>query len=1185
MRKHFLILMLMALLPLAGWAADGLKVGSNVVYAIDAISNGELVYNKSDFKETAWTIKYQTAQNGEWLTLDPTQYTVQYYKLKTDATEVENAINAGDYYIGITGKSVTDGTGVYGVLPTDKRFKFTVKQRPLSITVQDATKVYGADTPTWLWNPVDASQFATGDNKTNVGLTFNMVLKEGDTDLNAGGEHTFQSVTATDIKGNYKVTVTNATTLKFTVEQRELHVAIGTNAANFTKNYYVQDADALTLNITGGLITVSGYATGDNFDLVYPSNNKISYTYALKGNRQADANVDKVGAFLSANMADYADYKIDFSNSGIALPEAQKKNYKIVYDDRYMCIKPIQIVAAGENSPFFYTAGTTNFTYTGSEQEPTNHKIEYKYGNGSNDKITLNKGVDYDFAYKLSNIEATPIDATGDGKYAVSVITASGTTAKKNFYVDGEGLAVTAFDYAIKKKALSILVNPQSKTYNGNVQTFTATFTYDGLVDADKNLTIVGMETSPVPAEGDDTQSATPTYVNDVKAAAAKYYRMAKYDAAKFQWPAPTQQNANAVGEKLITVNYAINALKTGYFEVAPKALKVEVKKNKSIVYTTALPTTMTLAAYQEANELSDADFLKDINVEGAVSNAELTSIKAALNIGLKQQYTTDDDDNEVAVANADYYNTVKNYPGCWVVTPVADNVDANNDQTPDNAVLKNYKITYTAKDFEIKVSGFTMLAVNVDKEYDAKAATADDLQYMAYVGETTVEIPENVEVAYEWLDGETWKDTDFPKGVGQFTYRVKANAAYAPANYNGNEIQYPTATLTITPKTIKIKVKDVKLHAGDNEAILNKYATVAKQNNQPWIVDGDELALVYSFTTHVTGVTNIWDATNKKLKYSSIADENTITGAVTVRLATKADFAANGIFEGQDENLLQNGNYKLSTEAGAIVAGKLTILPGEFITFDVAEGDDYVNSMEAVTEAAAAATTPAAKKKNVRFTNTLYTLPAGKWSTLVLPFDITPLEFCNMTGISQYAIFNKLTSANASTNVVRFSLEQENLPANTPFLVKAPKAIDLDKVEFTDRIMNYEETPTATVSQAKFIGSYVDVENIEGGANKMWWSKSAGNFVKATNNGEAAAFPNYCFHAYLVLDSSFSADANVRILVEEADGTVTAISNIDAEGVAVPAEGWYTINGVKLQGAPTQKGIYINNGKKIVVK
>ena len=32
-------------------------------------------------------------------------------------------------------------------------------------------------------------------------------------------------------------------------------------------------------------------------------------------------------------------------------------------------------------------------------------------------------------------------------------------------------------------------------------------------------------------------------------------------------------------------------------------------------------------------------------------------------------------------------------------------------------------------------------------------------------------------------------------------------------------------------------------------------------------------------------------------------------------------------------------------------------------------------------------------------------------------------------------------------------------------------------------------------------------------------------------------------------------------------------------------AEGWYTINGMKLNAAPTEKGIYINNGKKVVVK
>ena len=63
-------------------------------------------------------------------------------------------------------------------------------------------------------------------------------------------------------------------------------------------------------------------------------------------------------------------------------------------------------------------------------------------------------------------------------------------------------------------------------------------------------------------------------------------------------------------------------------------------------------------------------------------------------------------------------------------------------------------------------------------------------------------------------------------------------------------------------------------------------------------------------------------------------------------------------------------------------------------------------------------------------------------------------------------------------------------------------------------------------------------------------------------------------------------ADAAARIFIEEPDGTTTVIKGINADGEAiVDNDGWYTLNGVKLQGAPTQKGIYINNGKKIVVK
>ena len=46
-----------------------------------------------------------------------------------------------------------------------------------------------------------------------------------------------------------------------------------------------------------------------------------------------------------------------------------------------------------------------------------------------------------------------------------------------------------------------------------------------------------------------------------------------------------------------------------------------------------------------------------------------------------------------------------------------------------------------------------------------------------------------------------------------------------------------------------------------------------------------------------------------------------------------------------------------------------------------------------------------------------------------------------------------------------------------------------------------------------------------------------------------------------------------------------TGVETIDNSQLTINNDGWYTINGVQLNGKPTEKGIYIFNGKKVVVK
>ena len=61
-------------------------------------------------------------------------------------------------------------------------------------------------------------------------------------------------------------------------------------------------------------------------------------------------------------------------------------------------------------------------------------------------------------------------------------------------------------------------------------------------------------------------------------------------------------------------------------------------------------------------------------------------------------------------------------------------------------------------------------------------------------------------------------------------------------------------------------------------------------------------------------------------------------------------------------------------------------------------------------------------------------------------------------------------------------------------------------------------------------------------------------------------------------------SNAGARIIIEEPDGT-TSIMDVRSFNEDMTAEGWYTIEGKKLNAAPTQKGVYIQNGQKVVIK
>ena len=220
--------------------------------------------------------------------------------------------------------------------------------------------------------------------------------------------------------------------------------------------------------------------------------------------------------------------------------------------------------------------------------------------------------------------------------------------------------------------------------------------------------------------------------------------------------------------------------------------------------------------------------------------------------------------------------------------------------------------------------------------------------------------------------------------------------------------------------------------------------------------------------------------------------------------------------------------------------------------------------------------TTNSGKMANVEFGTRV--LAAQKWNSFVLPFETSAAELSEEFG---YAVFNIIDEANSTDDNVRFKLHMGIIPANTPFLMKTYEEIDMASVTIPQVVISKTgiNAETGLAEQAigttanKFIGNYKKVAmkaNNSFPVNDDW------------KKGKASGVNLKALAAYLEYPEGAAAP---MITLQEADGSTTAIEAINADGVAVEKTGWYTTNGIKLEGAPTEKGIYIRNGKKMVIK
>lgn len=177
-----------------------------------------------------------------------------------------------------------------------------------------------------------------------------------------------------------------------------------------------------------------------------------------------------------------------------------------------------------------------------------------------------------------------------------------------------------------------------------------------------------------------------------------------------------------------------------------------------------------------------------------------------------------------------------------------------------------------------------------------------------------------------------------------------------------------------------------------------------------------------------------------------------------------------------------------------------------------------------------------------------------SKINSFVLPFEVTADEL-GATKVATYASNNK-----NGDKTVYFDKVAE-VAANTPFL--AEFLGDKNELSFSDKTIAVTPESLGT----NFVGVYVP-QNAEG----KYGIDGNGLLHKGGEHATIAAF-----HAYLNVTGSAAPAA-----IAFNDSTPTAINGVAADKVANTAV--YDLSGRRVYGK-LQKGLYIMNGKKVVVK
>ena len=270
------------------------------------------------------------------------------------------------------------------------------------------------------------------------------------------------------------------------------------------------------------------------------------------------------------------------------------------------------------------------------------------------------------------------------------------------------------------------------------------------------------------------------------------------------------------------------------------------------------------------------------------------------------------------------------------------------------------------------------------------------------------------------------------------------------------------------------------------------------------------------------------------------------------------------------------DGNTKALGDHRPVVVTFKYVKAGDVVTLNLNLPNDGTDNATTITNNSGATANVTLSGRTLHKDNS--------WNTLCLPFNMTADQVTNQlapTGLMSYSGSNFDDSKGELT--LNFT-DATTISAGTPYIIKWGNGDNITNPVFTG--VTISNTNPAVVGQngaASFVGTYTPVNIYTAEKTNLYLGDDNTLYYPTSDNFNVNAF-----RAYFQLNNGLTAGeprSLVKSFVLNFGDDTTGLRSMDNGQWTMDNGAWYDLSGRKLDGRPLQRGIYMNNGHKVIIK